>query len=230
MAEKECNCEKCDNEECHKDKDNTKFVASKNNGPLVKGYRSEKVIYPLALLQSRFEEMEETVNKNFNVVNQNRYHDFQMNYGKFVEVDNAIEELKFMVDALKTVLKVDEATFNVEMDILRKAATDKKELDEDIKSKRKAVDKVATDKDIVKFDFVGKINGEAFNGGAAQGHHLDLEHSNFIPGFAEQLVGVKAGEVKDVTVKFPDDYHSVELKGKEAVFTCTIKAVKEKIQ
>ncbi|MCB1356373.1 MAG: trigger factor, partial [Maritimibacter sp.] len=82
------------------------------------------------------------------------------------------------------------------------------------------------DGDQVVLDFVGKVDGEAFDGGAAEDFPLVLGSGQFIPGFEEQLVGVKAEEEKDVTVTFPEEYGAAELAGKEAVFSCTIKAVK----
>lgn len=80
--------------------------------------------------------------------------------------------------------------------------------------------------DQVVLDFTGRIDGEAFEGGAAEDFPLVLGSGQFIPGFEEQLVGVKAGDEKDVTVSFPADYGAAELAGKEAVFGCTVKAVK----
>ena len=87
----------------------------------------------------------------------------------------------------------------------------------------------AKDGDQVVMDFVGKVDGEAFEGGSAEDYPLALGSNSFIPGFEEQLVGVKAGEEKAVTVSFPDDYQAEHLKGKEAVFDCTIKDVKEPV-
>ncbi|WP_113913171.1 trigger factor [Roseovarius dicentrarchi] len=84
----------------------------------------------------------------------------------------------------------------------------------------------AEDGDQITMDFVGKVDGEAFEGGSAEDYPLVLGSSSFIPGFEEQLVGVKSGEEKDVTVNFPEDYQATHLAGKEAVFSCTIKAVK----
>ena len=81
--------------------------------------------------------------------------------------------------------------------------------------------------DQVVFDFVGKVDGEAFEGGSAEDYPLVLGSGSFIPGFEEQLVGVKAGEAKAVEVSFPDDYGAAHLAGKAAVFDCTIKEVKE---
>ncbi len=84
----------------------------------------------------------------------------------------------------------------------------------------------AEDGDQVVLDFLGKVDGEAFEGGAAEDYPLVLGSNSFIPGFEEQLVGVVAGEEKDVTVTFPEAYQAEHLAGKEAVFTCTIKDVK----
>lgn len=81
--------------------------------------------------------------------------------------------------------------------------------------------------DVVVIDFVGKIDGEPFDGGAANDHHLELGSNTFIPGFEEQLVGVDAGAEKAVTVSFPDDYQASHLAGKEAVFDVTVKEIRE---
>lgn len=90
------------------------------------------------------------------------------------------------------------------------------------------VDTAAENGNTVTMDFVGSVNGEKFEGGSAENYDLELGSNTFIPGFEEQLVGVKAGEVKDVKVTFPENYQAENLAGKEAVFTCTIKAVKVK--
>lgn len=82
------------------------------------------------------------------------------------------------------------------------------------------------DGDQVVIDFLGKVDGEAFDGGAADDYPLVLGSNSFIPGFEEQLVGVKAGDEKDVSVTFPEEYQAEHLAGKEAVFSCTIKEVK----
>jgi trigger factor len=81
--------------------------------------------------------------------------------------------------------------------------------------------------DTVVMDFVGKVDGVAFEGGSADNHELELGSHQFIPGFEEQLVGHKAGEKVNVNVKFPENY-TPELKGKDATFECLIHEVKEK--
>jgi trigger factor len=84
----------------------------------------------------------------------------------------------------------------------------------------------AEDGDQVVIDFVGRVDGVAFEGGAATDYPLTLGSGSFIPGFEAQLVGATVGEDRAVTVQFPADYKAAHLAGKEAVFACTIKAVK----
>ncbi|MBC7132620.1 MAG: trigger factor [Roseovarius sp.] len=84
----------------------------------------------------------------------------------------------------------------------------------------------AQDGDQVVIDFIGKLDGEPFEGGSAEDYPLTLGSGSFIPGFEEQLVGAKAGEKKSVTVTFPEDYQAEHLAGKEVVFDCTLKAVR----
>lgn len=90
------------------------------------------------------------------------------------------------------------------------------------------VDRPSKDTDIVVMDFDGSVNGEKIQGGAAENYPLDLANSNFIPGFAEQLIGKKVGEEFDITVDFPKDYHEKKLAGQPAVFKIKIKEIKEK--
>ena len=118
----------------------------------------------------------------------------------------------------RLVVKADEAAVTEALDNLAKQAQDFADKDG-----------AAEDGDQVVFDFVGSIDGEEFEGGAAQDYPLVLGSGQFIPGFEEQLVGVKAGDSKDATVSFPADYQAEHLAGKEAVFACTVKAVKSAV-
>jgi trigger factor len=83
-------------------------------------------------------------------------------------------------------------------------------------------DQAAEKDDTLTLDYEGKIDGEAFEGGTAKDQRLKLGSNTFIPGFEDQLIGVKTGETKEVKVTFPEDYHAEDLKGKDAVFTCTV--------
>lgn len=82
--------------------------------------------------------------------------------------------------------------------------------------------------DTVNLDFDGYVDGEQFEGGQAEGYDLEIGSGMFIPGFEEQLVGLKVGEEKDVEVTFPEEYHAEELAGKPAVFKTKINEIKAK--
>ena len=82
--------------------------------------------------------------------------------------------------------------------------------------------------DMIKLDFDGSVDGVAFDGGKAENYDLTVGSGSFIPGFEEQLVGVKTGEEKEVKVTFPEDYHAKDLAGKEAVFKCKVNEIKVK--
>ncbi|MEH7074842.1 trigger factor [Neobacillus drentensis] len=82
--------------------------------------------------------------------------------------------------------------------------------------------------DTVVLDFEGFVDGVAFEGGKAENHSLEIGSGSFIPGFEEQLVGLAAGESKDVEVTFPEEYHAAELAGKPAVFKVTVHEIKGK--
>lgn len=82
--------------------------------------------------------------------------------------------------------------------------------------------------DIVKFDFKGYVDNEAFQGGEAKDYELEIGSNSFIPGFEDQLIDRAIGEEFDVNVKFPEEYHAEDLKGKDAKFICTIHEIKVK--
>ena len=90
------------------------------------------------------------------------------------------------------------------------------------------VDRPAENGDRVLLDYSGSVDGEKFDGGTAEDQTLLLGSKTFIPGFEDQLVGIKAGESRDVNVTFPTEYHAEHLAGKAAVFACTVKAVQKK--
>ncbi|MBP3038257.1 trigger factor [Bacillaceae bacterium Marseille-Q3522] len=82
--------------------------------------------------------------------------------------------------------------------------------------------------DTVVISFEGFVDGKAFEGGKGENHSLELGSGQFIPGFEEQLIGIGAGEEKEVNVTFPEEYHAAELAGKPAVFKVTVHEVKTK--
>ncbi len=86
-------------------------------------------------------------------------------------------------------------------------------------------DRAAEDGDAVNIDYLGKVDGTEFEGGAAEDTDLVIGLGNYIDGFEEGIVGMKAGETKTINVTFPEDYHSEDLKGKAATFDITLNSV-----
>jgi len=89
------------------------------------------------------------------------------------------------------------------------------------------VERPAKEGDTVLIDYAGFVGDEQFEGGTAERQPLTLGSGTFIPGFEEQLIGVAAGEEREVKVTFPEEYHSEDLAGKEAVFKCKVHEIKE---
>ena len=89
-------------------------------------------------------------------------------------------------------------------------------------------DREVKEKDMLLIDFNGKVDGVEFEGGQAENYSIIVGSNTFIPGFEEQLVGMKLNEEKDLSVKFPEEYHAENLAGKDAVFTVKVNEIKEK--
>lgn len=94
-------------------------------------------------------------------------------------------------------------------------------------SRLEKVEREAKDGDVTVIDYVGTVDGVEFDGGKAENYELKLGSNTFIPGFEEQLVGVRQDEERDVKVKFPEEYHAENLKGKDAVFHVKVHEVRE---
>lgn len=88
--------------------------------------------------------------------------------------------------------------------------------------------RAAENGDTVVIDYSGSVDGVKFDGGTAEKQNLELGSKSFIPGFEEQVVGMNVGEEKDISVKFPEDYHAENLKGKDAVFHIVLHEIKKK--
>jgi len=89
-------------------------------------------------------------------------------------------------------------------------------------------DRPAKEGDLLTIDYKGYVDGEAFEGGTAEKQTLEIGSQRFIPGFEEQLVGMKVGDEKEIQVTFPEEYHAEDLKGKEATFEIKVHEIKEK--
>ena len=109
------------------------------------------------------------------------------------------------------------------------------EIDAEINKEREANSRTITvedrpvkDGDETVIDFEGFVDGVAFEGGKGENYPLTIGSGTFIPGFEEKLIGAQIGQEVEVDVTFPEDYHAQELKGKAAIFKCTVKEIKEK--
>ncbi|MDU8910471.1 trigger factor [Aestuariicoccus sp. MJ-SS9] len=147
--------------------------------------------------------------------------------GDDVKVEMSYEALPEVPEIDFTQIKVEKLVAKADDASVDEALANLAETAQDFKDRKKGTK--AKDGDQVVIDFVGKVDGEAFDGGSAEDYPLVLGSNSFIPGFEEQLVGVKVGEEKAVEVAFPEEYGAENLAGKAAVFDVTVKAVKEPV-
>ncbi|MBU0643183.1 MAG: trigger factor [Alphaproteobacteria bacterium] len=204
----------------------------------MKGFRKGKV--PMALLKKQFgprvlgEAMQDAVdgamNEHFEASGDRPalQPDVKMDAGEeWKEGDDVVVTMTY--EALPEIAETDLSGVKLEKLVVK--ASDK-EVDDALANLAKTAqnfaskDGAAEDGDQVVIDFLGKVDGEPFEGGAAEDYPLTLGSGSFIPGFEEQLVGVKAGDEKNVEVNFPEEYGAENLAGKAAVFECKIKEVK----
>ena len=205
----------------------------------IKGFRKGKV--PMALLKKQFgprmlgDAMQETIDSamqdHFKASGDRpaMQPDVKMTNEDWKEGDDVTVAMTY--EALPEIPEMDFSTLELERLIVKAddAAVDEalKNLSENAQNfESRPEGSTAEDGDQVVIDFVGKIDGEPFEGGAAEDYPLVLGSNSFIPGFEEQLAGVTAGEEKAITVNFPEEYGAQHLAGKEAVFDCTVKDVK----
>jgi trigger factor len=205
----------------------------------MKGFRKGKV--PLPLLKKQFgprllgEAMQETIDGAMS----RHFEDsgdrpalqpqVKMTNENWKEGDDI--EVEMTYEALPEIPAVDFSTIKLQKMVVE---ADEGAIDEALKNLAESAQSFedrkkgskAKDGDQVVIDFKGSIDGEEFDGGAAEDYPLVLGSGSFIPGFEEQLVGVKAGDEVNVTVTFPAEYGAAHLAGKDAVFACTVKAVK----
>ena len=143
--------------------------------------------------------------------------------GDDVEVDVSYEKLPDIDDVDFSKVKLERLVVKADADSVKEALDNLAESPQAVTYEPKKTQ--AKNDDQVILDFVGKVDGEPFEGGAAEDYPLVLGSNSFIPGFEEGLLKVKAGDEKDVEVTFPADYQAENLAGKVAVFSCTIKSV-----
>ena len=208
----------------------------------MKGFRKGKV--PMAMLKKQFgqqvmgEVMQETIDGSVNAHFEEtgtrpamqpaiKMTNEDWKQGDDVHIEFSYEALPEIpeldasgIELEKMVVAADDASVTEALENLASTA-------QNFKDRRKG--SKAKDGDQVVIDFLGKVDGEAFEGGAAEDYPLVLGSNSFIPGFEDQLVGAKAGEEKTVDVTFPEEYGAENLAGKAAVFECTVKEVKEPV-
>lgn len=217
-------------------------LAEAQPGVEMKGFRKGKV--PMALLKKQFGQrlMGEAMQESIDGAMSDHFEasgdrpamqpDVKMANEDWKEGDDVNVVLSY--EALPAIPDVDLSVLTLERLVVK---ADDASIDETLTSlaenaqnfEPRGEDDTAQDGDQIVMDFVGKVDDEAFEGGSAEDYPLVLGSNSFIPGFEEQLVGTKAGEEKDVTVSFPEDYQADHLAGKEAVFACTIKEVKKPV-
>ncbi len=204
----------------------------------MKGFRKGKV--PMALLKKQFgpkvlgEAMQETVDsamgKHFEETGDKpaMQPDVKMEDGEnWKEGDDVVVSMSY--EALPAIPDVDLSGVKLERLVVKAS---EEELNEALENLTKSAQDFAEKEgqsengDQIVIDFLGKVDGEAFDGGAAEDYPLVLGSNSFIPGFEDQLIGLSAGDEKNVEVTFPEEYGAENLAGKPAVFECKVKAVK----
>ncbi|MEC7122928.1 MAG: trigger factor, partial [Pseudomonadota bacterium] len=204
------------------------------------GFRPGKV--PPSLLKKRYgrsllgEVLEQAVNetsqqaldeRGYRPATQPQIEITQFDEGQDLEYDLSVELMPEIApmdfSALSLVRPKAEPSDKDIDDALERMAGEQKR-SEPIKGKRKS-----KKGDVLVLDFTGYIDGEAFEGGSAEGQQLELGSNTFIPGFEDQLVGAKAGEAVTVEVTFPDDYPRADYAGKLATFECQVTEIREPV-
>lgn len=204
----------------------------------IPGFRPGKV--PLKLLRQRFGKsvMGEVLEGAVNETSQEllRENDLRPAMQPKIEIESFEEgkDLVFKV-GVECMPEIEEMDYSkIELTRL-KAKVEDKEVNDALeriakdfrKSEPVAKARKAKEGDVTVIDFKGSIDGVEFEGGAGEGHHLELGSNRFIPGFEEQLVGVKPGDSVEVKVAFPADYQAEDLAGKDAVFAVDVKELRE---
>jgi len=205
----------------------------------MKGFRKGKV--PMAMMRKQFgqrvmgEAMQESIDSAMNehlttsgdrpaMQPEMKMDDAAWKEGDDVVVNVSYERLPDVADVDFKAIKLDRMKVEADEESVKEALDNLAASPQAVSFEAKKG--AAKDGDQVVIDFVGKVDGEAFEGGTAEDYPLVLGSNSFIPGFEEGLLKVKAGDEKDVTVSFPSDYQAEHLAGKEAVFSCTIKEVR----
>ncbi len=204
----------------------------------VPGFRPGKV--PMAVLKQKYGKnvMGDVIQNSVNDVTRKvlEEKDLRPAMQPDVEITNYEEggdlEFKMEFEVMPAMPELDYSTLSVEKLTCEVPEEDVTKALEDLLAQQKhfhgkPADEKAEKGDAVKIDFLGKKDGVAFDGGAAQGFQLELGSGQFIPGFEDQLIGKKAGDEVEVNVTFPEQYHSEDLAGAPVVFEVKVHEVLE---
>ena len=162
---------------------------------------------------------------NLDIIAQPYITDYKFNIGEDLAVTARAELRPEVTLGQYKGLKLEVKDSAIEEDAMQKSLD---RLLEQNATQETVIDRPTKDTDIAVIDFEGICNGEKIQGGAAQNYPLDLGHSNFIPGFAEQIVGKNLNDEFDIKVTFPEEYHDEKLKGQQATFKIKINEIKER--
>ena len=168
----------------------------------------------------------EAVNEsNLDVITQPYITKFDFTVGQDLTAEVKVETRPEVVLGAYKDLKVEVESAEVPEDAFEKALNN---VLNQYATQEIVVGRPANDTDIAVIDFEGSVKGEKIAGGDAKNYPLDLGHSNFIPGFAEQIVGKNIGDEFEINVTFPEEYHDEKLKGQPAVFKIKLNEIKER--
>lgn len=202
------------------------------------GFRPGKV--PLAILRQRFgksvmgEVLEQTVNEmSQKALDDNELRPAQQPKIEITKFDEGADlEFTLEVEIMPDFKPMDFSKLKLEKMVAEVEDAKVDEALKEIAGQQKNFVAVAKNRkskegDSLLIDFIGKVDGEAFEGGSAEGHQLELGSNSFIPGFEDQLIGAKGGDEVAVKVTFPENYGAAHLAGKDAVFDVKVHEVRE---
>lgn len=203
------------------------LVPGDKRNPLVAGFQNKTTIVPLARLQMWVENQVRLLNEAQQQSLQGVWQVLQQLNTKQRDSQAGDLALDIKTEALQRLANIESKALETMMDTIAKEREAEVEKRNDEQAGRSVVDREARDSDYVKIDFTGTLDGVEFPGGKSTGFNLTLGSKTMIPGFEEGIVGMKAGETKDIAITFPEDYGQKTLAGKATSFKIVLHVVKE---
>ena len=192
---------------------------------IVEKYYGKEIFYEDAFNEIAGEEYEKAIDENkLDVVSKPQIDIVKMEKGQDL-VFTAVVQTKPEVTLGKYKgIEIEKIEYNVKAEDIKKELEQMQEKNARMVSVETPVEKGNT----AVIDFEGFVDGEAFEGGKAENHSLEIGSNTFIPGFEDQIIGMKIDEEKEINVKFPDEYFSKDLAGKDAMFKVKVHEIKKK--